>query len=140
MLKEVQAMTRKPFSVPRARFILAAVLTLGMAVTAIPRGLAQPPLPGAFTSIDFPGANYTVAQGITPHGDIVGQYISAGVGHGYLLSASSFTTIDFPGANSSYARGINPRGDIVGLYVGAGVTHGFLLSGGEFASIDVPGA
>ena len=127
MLKEVQALTRKPFSVPRASFILAAVLTLSMALTAIPRGLAQP-LPGTFTSIDFPSASFTQAQGINPRGDIVGQYISACVGHGFLISRGSFTTIDFPGANSSFARGINPRGDIVGRYDSAGVTHGFLFS------------
>ena len=42
---------------------------------------------GEFTSIDFPGANFTVAFGITPRGNIVGRYFSAdGVGHGYLLS------------------------------------------------------
>src|SRR5258708_21506971 len=75
-------MTRKPLSVPRTSFILAAVLTLGMALTAIPRGLAQPPLPGTFTSIDFPGASFTAGQGITPRGDIVGQYISVRVSHG----------------------------------------------------------
>jgi hypothetical protein len=86
MLKEVQALTRKPFSVPRASFVLAAVLTLGMALTAIPRGLAQPPLPGTFTSIDFPGASFTQAQGINPRGDIVGRYDSAGMTHGFLFS------------------------------------------------------
>jgi hypothetical protein len=41
---------------------------------------------GEFTSIDFPGASGTVASGINPRGDIVGFYVSAGVGHGFLLS------------------------------------------------------
>src|SRR5229473_454452 len=108
MLKEVQAMTRKTFSVPRASFILAAVLTLGMAVTAIPRGLAQPPLPGAFTSIDFPGANYTDARGINPRGDIVGLYVGAGVTHGFLLSGGEFASIDVPGASFTGPREISP--------------------------------
>ena len=81
-----------------------------------------------FTSIDFPGASFTTAQGINPRGDIVGIYTSAGVTHGYLLSGGEFTSIDFPGASSTFAIGINPRGDIVGYYESAGVTHGFLLS------------
>ena len=41
---------------------------------------------GEFTSFDFPSANSTEAFGINPRGDIVGEYISAGVTHGFLLS------------------------------------------------------
>src|SRR5579864_6189480 len=69
-----------------------------------------------FTTIDFPGASFTSANGINAQGDVVGAYMSAGVMHGYLLSDGSFTTIDFPGASSTVPRGINPRGDIVGIY------------------------
>src|SRR5262249_46075197 len=58
-----------------------------------------------FTTIDVPGASYTDVQGINPRGDIVGQYMTGGVGHGYLLSRGEFVSIDFPGANSSFARG-----------------------------------
>ncbi len=83
-----------------------------------------------FTTIDFPGASFTAAQGINPRGDIVGNYI-AGVTHGYLLSGGEFTSIDFPGASFTCARAINPRGDIVGAHVSAGVVHGYLLSEGS---------
>jgi hypothetical protein len=42
---------------------------------------------GEFTTIDFADATATGATEITPGGDIVGGYISAGsVGHGFLLS------------------------------------------------------
>jgi hypothetical protein len=79
----------------------------------------------AFTTIDFPGAVSTELTGISPQGDIVGRYVTAGAGHRFLLSGSTFTTIDFPGATSSNALSINPRGDIVGVYVGAGSATAF---------------
>jgi hypothetical protein len=37
-----------------------------------------------YTSIDVPGASDTVGQGINDRGDIVGQYASNGVSHGFL--------------------------------------------------------
>jgi hypothetical protein len=40
-----------------------------------------------FTTIDVPGATFTVAMGINPDGEIVGLYFDANfVGHGFLLS------------------------------------------------------
>src|SRR5215472_7204635 len=51
-----------------------------------------------FTTIDFPGATQTIANGLNDHGDIVGRYLdSNGVFHGYLLSGGTFTTLDPPG-------------------------------------------
>src|SRR5215469_7756305 len=50
---------------------------------------------GVYTSIDFPGANSTSANGINSEGEIVGQYFdAAGKEHGFLLSADSFTPFD----------------------------------------------
>jgi hypothetical protein len=101
------------------------LLALSLALGASSNILAQDP---AFTTIDFAGADLTLAFAINPHGDIVGAYRMAGVRHGYLLSGGEFTSLDFPGASSTEAGGINPRGDIVGDYTLAGVSHGFLLS------------
>src|ERR1043166_6954321 len=73
-----------------------------------------------FTTIDVPGAIFTVAEGINPAGEIVGIYTDAnGVDHGFLLRQGSFTTIDFPGATSTLAVGINPAGELVGFYIDA---------------------
>src|SRR6267143_1261002 len=116
------------------------LLALSFVLGVTPKATAGRPQPDTFTTIDFPGASFTSAQGINPRGDIVGNYGSAGVFHGYLLSGGEFASIDFPGASASQALGINPRGDIVGAYTSAGVTHGYLLSGGEFTTIDFPGA
>ena len=96
-----------------------------------------------FTSIDFPGAVLTNAQGINPGGEIVGFYTdTAGKQHGFLLSAGNFTSIDYPGAISTNARGIGPGGDIVGSFTnapgGPPNIHGFLLSGGTFSLVQFP--
>ena len=105
--------------------IYLPMLALGFALGVTSNLLGADP---TFTSIDFPGAALTRAHGINPRGDIVGQYVSAGLTHGFLLSGGQFTTIDFPGATFTDAKKINPKGDIVGFYMSAGLTHGFLLS------------
>jgi len=97
-----------------------------------------------FTSIDFPGAVLTNAQGINPGGDIVGIYRdTAGKQHGFLLSAGNFSSIDYPGAIATDARGINPGGDIVGSFTnapgGPPNIHGYLLSQGSFSEVQFPG-
>jgi uncharacterized membrane protein len=107
---------------------------------------------GEFTTIDFPGANFTRTAGINDRGDAVGMYRLAGepapVRHGYFLSKEGeFTTIDPPDSARTTALGINDRGDIVGRYCtveGCRATprqdHGFLLRDGVFTTFDVPGA
>jgi hypothetical protein len=43
------------------------------------------------TTLDFPGANATVADGINNSGSIVGRYVDATGGHAFLATASSLT-------------------------------------------------
>ena len=95
-----------------------------------------------FTTIDFPGAVFTAAAGITPSGDIVGLYIlGVGNAHGYVLSGGEFSSIDVPGAKATTAWGISPQGNIVGQYTDAvGHIHGYVLSEGEFTTLDYPGS
>jgi hypothetical protein len=108
---------------------------------------------GEFSSIDFPGASFTEANGISPHGDVIGDYAAtltgSGPHHGFVLSREGvFTTIDYPAATSTFAWGMNSRGDILGTYTFAdNVNHTFVMSGnqfsanGQFTAIDdVPGA
>src|SRR5215472_9002633 len=94
--------------------IYLPILALGFALGVTSNLLGADP---TFTSIDFPGAARTQAHGINPRGDIVGEYVSAGLTHGFLLSGGQFTTIDFPGATLTAPNDINARGDIVGFYV-----------------------
>ena len=84
---------------------------------------------GEFTSVDFPGATRTGANGINARGDIVGRYIADGVSHAFLLSGGQFSTIDFPSATFTSADAMNQRGDILGRYTLDGVNRGYLLVG-----------
>lgn len=116
--------------------VLGAVLLFAGAIHADP--------PFQFSSIDYPGAVLTNAQGINPGGDIVGTYVDTfGNQHGFLLSNGTFTSLDYPGAAGTFARGISPDGDIVGSYSTPPGTppniHGFLLSQGIYSEVQFPG-
>ena len=70
---------------------------------------------GAATSIDFPGANYTVVEGMNDKGLASGQYQSSdGVIHGFIynISTAQFTTLDIPGASLTQVWGIS-NADVV---------------------------
>jgi probable HAF family extracellular repeat protein len=85
-----------------------------------------------FTTIDVPGADDNVANGINNAGQIVGSFRDAGgVFHSFLKDGTTFTTIDVPGAfpGSTQANGINDVGQIVGTFTDAtGVGHGFVAT------------
>jgi probable HAF family extracellular repeat protein len=127
----------------RQVIVAIACLCLAIATAAGAQSLT-------FTTIDFPGAVLTNAQGINAQGEIVGFYTdTAGRTHGFLQSGGQFRSIDFPGAQSTQARGIGPAGDIVGSYQRPGEStdalsilfaHGFLLTRrGGFLKVDYPG-
>jgi probable HAF family extracellular repeat protein len=99
-----------------------------------------------FSTIDFPGATLTNAQGINAGGDVVGFYNdTAGRTHGFVYSGGNFQSVDYPDAKSTQLRGIGPSGDVVGSYQrqnesGAVPAHGFLLTRqGEYHTVDYPG-
>jgi probable HAF family extracellular repeat protein len=103
---------------------------------------------GTYTSLAYPGSNYTIAEALNNNGDIVGYYEdSSGNDHAFLLSGGTYSSIDVPGATLTYASGINDSGDIVGGYCttsqcasNSDGEQGFLLSGGVFTTINVPAA
>ena len=115
---------------------IAAGLLLVAILTYLPKALADNP---HFTTIDFPGAGLTVANGVNQNGEIVGFYRMAlpsppgalGPIRGFMLSNGQFTTIHFPGAARTRAFGINSAGDVVGDYLLSGVNYGFLLKAGS---------
>jgi len=103
-----------------------------------------------FTTIDFPGAVLTNAQGTNAQGEIVGFYTdTSGRTHGFLQSGGYFRSIDYPNSTATQALGIGPAGDIVGTYQRSGETgpiagaipiHGFLMTRrGGFFRVDYPG-
>jgi len=103
---------------------------------------------GVFTSFDPSGSTSTSPNFIDPQGTIVGGYNdSAGVLHGFVLSAGNYTTVDYPSAAGTTLSGINPSGEMSGAYCGtevsclAGTFHSFVVSkNGVFTSFDPPSA
>ena len=98
---------------------------------------------GAFTSLLFPSAATTGANGINNTGQIVGDFLDSNFnGHGFVLENEVFQALDDPSAtNGTAAFGVNDLGQIVGDYLTADFIapiHGFLLDAGVFTTIDVP--
>src|SRR5947208_3666288 len=84
-----------------------------------PVNCSAQPKPGAFTTIDFPGALSTGGNPsnwfrINAEGQIAGGFQdTSGKTHGFLLTKGNFVTIDYPGAIFSELNQINDRGDIL---------------------------
>jgi len=99
----------------------------------------------SYTPVSFPGAVFTVINGVNRAGDIVGLYRDSASTHmhGFLRRDGKFTSIDYPGAESTVANGVSQSGDIVGQYSlpdTPNVAHGFVLTKqGRFTSVNVPG-
>jgi probable HAF family extracellular repeat protein len=94
-----------------------------------------------YTTLDGPLATGgTGASDINDMGEVVGYYLTAAGGHGFLYNGGVYTTLDDPSAISgaTFARGITNNGQIVGEYSDGHAAHGFLLSGGIYTTIDDP--
>lgn len=96
---------------------------------------------GCFVSFDYTSEGFTApwtqAWGITPQGEIVGQYgLADGTTHGFLLRNGQFFAVDVEGWPNTMPAKISPSGMIVGCnhitfipqmhgfaITGAGVTH-----------------
>jgi uncharacterized membrane protein len=73
------------------------------------------------TFIDYPGADWTIAYGISNNGQVVGTYSDLEGVHGFILNNNEFRSVS-PGAAWTDAYGVNDRGIIVGSYA----DHGFV--------------
>ena len=97
---------------------------------------------GVFSSLDFPGASYTLANGINDSGTIVGYYIDPSGYHGFQRVGTTYSTIAGPSGNAgSWAYGINNAGHIVGAYYGGDCGFdmcGYLLVGTTYTKLVSP--
>ena len=93
-------------------------------------------------TIDFPGANQTVATGINDLNQIVGYYVTGSTFSGFQDVGGTLTTFGPPGASFTQILGINNAGQISGTYSGGDCPWicGFLYQGGTFTQIVAPGA
>lgn len=74
---------------------------------------------GEVTTIDYPGASFTMARGIGPSGEVVGNYRLPGepvlTSHGFLLRTDgTFVNVDYPGHITTIPQRILPDGTILG--------------------------
>lgn len=97
---------------------------------------------GAFTTINFPEATYTVATGINNAGEIVGYYADGfSRVHGFVYDRQSFSSIDTPNSVGTWISGINNKGQLVGYYSDAlSAFHGLLYDHGTLTTLDDPNA
>jgi len=88
------------------------------------------------TTIDVPGAVWTLSVSINAAGAIAGSYSDDIAYHGFLRDRNgNFTTYDAPGQSLIEPKCINPGGTVTGNYSG----HGFLRApDGTFTTFDVP--
>jgi hypothetical protein len=93
-----------------------------------------------WTTLDYPGARWTEARGISSS-NVVGCYGDGwGNSHGFLYNGTSWTTLDYPGAQGTSAFGISGS-NIVGAYQDYfDGTRGFLYNDGTWTTLDYPGA
>ena len=95
---------------------------------------------GVYTTIEPPGADYTMAPDINNSGQIVGSYLIGSGGFGFEYSGGIYKTLNVPGAAATGASSINNSGQIVGIYSSVNsATFGFEYSNGAYTTIAPPG-
>jgi hypothetical protein len=78
-------------------------------------------------SIDFPGAEDTIAYGLNDVGDIIGWFTSATV-HGFIWHKNTFRQWDLPGGQPTQPTRINNSHQVLGVYSKNSTTFGFLAT------------
>jgi hypothetical protein len=93
------------------------------------------------TYVDFPGAVFTVVNGINNKGMATGTYIDHNFAQrGFIFDGSTYSTLDFPSSFGTYPSKINDAGMIVGGYNTSSTSRGFSYTKGQWTPIDFPGA
>jgi uncharacterized membrane protein len=91
------------------------------------------------TTVDYPGAVQTYAQGINDQGQIVGAYVlESGPQPGFLLSNGQFTTLSVEGASETFPRAINDSGTVVGSFSVPSYAYPFIYSDGNYTLPTAP--
>jgi uncharacterized membrane protein len=86
---------------------------------------------GNYTTIDFPGTEFTVCTGINNHGLVTGIYLEHNGGvHGFLWTRghfiATFQVVDSSGATDTRPAGINDQGQVSGNFRGEGIGGAFV--------------
>src|SRR5437879_8801023 len=95
-------------------FLALIILDCVVASAAFPQSIA---VAYEYTTVAYPGAMSSTANGINNNNVIVGSYLDqASMVHGYVYRHGKYRKVDFPGASATEVFGINDDGDIVGRY------------------------
>lgn len=102
-------------------------------------------LSAAFTTASRPDSLFTIAQGVTNDGIVVGSDILSGPpttrpGFFYDLSTATRTDASIAGASRTALRSLSEDDTLAGWFVDAAGTHGFVGSLTSFEQIDFAGA
>jgi uncharacterized membrane protein len=126
---------------PRNFVLLVSMLLCGsLSHVCLSQAQSQsvvPELHLTFTTIDVPGAVFTIANGINSAGQIVGNYgqSTSNDSHGFLLTGGTFTYFDYPAVpDFTVPLGINDGGLIVG-YAGQSPVYSFVYDGTTFTPV-----
>ncbi|MBL8333689.1 MAG: PEP-CTERM sorting domain-containing protein [Rubrivivax sp.] len=101
---------------------------------------------GTFRDVSVPNSQFTIAQGVTDAGllvggDIIGPPPVVRPGFFYDFATDTRTDVNLAGARRTSLRALTDDGVLAGWYVDAGnVQHGFVGSIASFETIDVAGA
>lgn len=95
-----------------------------------------------YTTLNVPGATYTLAIGVNDGGEIAFEWVNGSfVYSGATFKNGKYKILNVPGMQQSKARGINVHGWIdFNAQDSSGVWHGFLYKGGTFTQFDVANA
>jgi probable HAF family extracellular repeat protein len=123
----------------KQRFIL---LLGGMASLALCMSAMQA---ATYTTITYPQAISTSANGLNDSDQIVGSYVDVNNNyHAFLYDQGAYTNIDPANSNFAIANGINDAGVIVGGYSVPGqengIERGFISQEGKVQAVDYPDA
>ncbi|WP_050043726.1 hypothetical protein [Bradyrhizobium sp. LTSPM299] len=91
-------------------------------------------------TFDPPGSTSTDVNGVTPGGEIFGDYTYLNKEHGYVDNNGVVTTIDILLANSTTVTGITVSGEIYGNFAGNNAVSGFIDNNGNYSVVQVAGA
>jgi uncharacterized membrane protein len=92
---------------------------------------------GVYSTLDYPGASFTLPEGINNQGEVVGVFFDSAFGvHGFTETGGIYTPL-VPSASASFveAAGINNNGQVLGDYVDSTGGHVFIESGGAYTTI-----
>ncbi|HZQ71238.1 MAG TPA: hypothetical protein VFA68_22125 [Terriglobales bacterium] len=99
---------------------------------------------GTFTTLNFPGADYTLPISINNAGTVVGYYqiFANSTLHGFIWKDGQFTDYIYPGAGYLFFTDVTEQGELIGFWWNdLGACDNFLMApSGKYVSVNAPWA